>query len=129
MKNTIRSLLVAITAMALLVSCSGNFRQRPDSLAGATKSSIVGKWQGIDSGVNLEFFKDGTFTSAAKDAEDDPLRGKYSFIEDGRIVMEFGGMIGELSGAIILSATISGDELSYPDPGSPGTLWKFRRAK
>ena len=118
MKNTIRSMLVAVTAIALLISCS------------TAKSSIVGKWQEIGGIINdeasLEFFKDGNFSSTSKGAADS-LEGKYSFIEDGRIKMEFSGIAEALYGGVIYRVSISGGEMSLTD--SDGKLSKFSRAK
>jgi hypothetical protein len=112
MKHIAKSLLVIITAIALFVSCS-------------TKSSIVGKWQefGADNGDNetLEFFKDGTVSDVSQRMT---LAGKYSFVEDDRLKLEFGG-IGALAGPMIMHVSISGGELDLTD--QKGKVSKYNR--
>jgi hypothetical protein len=109
MKSMARTLVVLVSAL-LFVSCS-------------LKSSIVGKWQEIGGSETIEFFKDGTISLTSHGIS---LNGKYTFIEDDRIKVEFGGL-GSIAGPILYRASISSGELTLND--SKGKTSKFARVK
>ena len=73
--------------------------------------------------MTLEFVKDGTVIC---DVPEGPLIGKYSYIDDNRIKIEYGG-IGAKLGLIIAKVSITGGKLQLTD--QQGVLTTFQRAK
>ena len=103
-----------LAVVALLVSCSN-------------KSSIVGRWQQDNGPYALEFFKDGTFGFGDNAMSFD---GKYSFVDDTHMKMEFSGGFHTLGGQIAVSpspdaglkATLSSGLLSMQPPSTNTTV-------
>src|SRR5437899_2199112 len=101
--------LLMLAVVAVFVSCS-------------TKSSIVGKWQEIGGTETLEFFKDGTLSVVNKGTA---ITGKYSFLDDTRIKLEIGGIVGALAGSQIVTVSIADGELSLTD--QKGKVSRYRK--
>ena len=101
--RVVKSINISIIAIALLATTMG---------CGGAESQIVGKWQMVDSPEMWEFYSDGTLTSSGGLI---PMGGNYSFIDNDRIRIEFGGL-GALAGPQVFQVEIAGDRLTLvPD--------------
>ena len=84
----------------------------------------MGKWQEVGGdNETLEFFKNG---KANLVSQGKTLAAKYSFVDDGRLKLELGG-VGDAARPVIIHASISGGELTLTDPR--GKLSTYQRAK
>ncbi len=100
-------IIVVLIVLLHLVSCSG------------TRSGIIGKWQEVDGPETVEFFKDGTIKGIAYNGT--VVQGKYTFVENDRIKVEFGR-----EEAVEFKFTISGNEMIlFLQPNNRAT--SFRR--
>lgn len=85
--------------------------------------AIVGKWSEVGRTEKMELFKDGTITIADYGMT---MGGKYTFVDKDRIRVELGGL-GALLGPVVVTISISGDEMTWTMPG--GDVWKYRRER
>ena len=109
MKLTVQSFCFAMLAI-FLVSCSSN-----------SENSIVGKWQ-KDGGTQakVEFYKDGSVTAVAGSNQ---LSGKYEFLDENRLRIDYGGKVG----AMIFKMSILENELVLTEPN--GRISTFKRTE
>jgi uncharacterized protein (TIGR03066 family) len=98
---------------------------------GSAKDQIVGRWRqssGPDGAIyELEFFKDGTVVLVEqKRGSTQQVAGRYSWISDSQIKVEFTGLAA-LLGAVVTDVRMSGDELHMSRfPNEPATLKRVR---
>ncbi|MHB1354991.1 MAG: hypothetical protein ACYCZF_03330 [Anaerolineae bacterium] len=76
------------------------------------RTALLGKWQAED-GSSIEFLRDGTVMVKTLVT----VAGKYSFIDDTRIKIEFEGLLG-LAGPQIYTVRIDDGQLSMTDSNS-----------
>ena len=89
------------------------------------ETAIIGKWETVGVTETIEFFKDGT---VIMDSEERSMSvvGKYKFVDEDRIIFDFGGL-GAMAGPTIFKVTFpSKDVLILSDREGTPTL-KFRR--
>lgn len=86
-----------------------------------SKASIIGKWEMVDTGTTMQFFKDGTIVRVS---EDSMVTGDYMFVDDDHIRVEFGGAA-SIVGPIVFEVTFFEDTLVLTSP--VGGLYEYRR--
>ena len=90
-------LLITILTISLLITgCSA-------------KDKLTGKWVN-DLGSSIEFMKDGTFSEFSMF----PLNGNYSIPENGKLKLEFTGLM-SVMGSLIYDYEIEGNTLTMKD--------------
>lgn len=69
------------------------------------ETDIIGKWEAVGGTETIEFFKDGTVIIDSEERSMSEV-GKYKFVDEDRIIFDFGGL-GALAGPTIFKVTFS----------------------
>ena len=112
MKNTHKTfkvLSILVICLLLISACSPN-------------QKLIGKWQSVQSGETLEFFKDGTISITSFGI---PMTGSYTILDSSSLRIDISGLFG-IGGGQIVEFSVSGDTLTLTANGMSSEYTKVK---
>ena len=111
MKKNVTLILALLLVGSLLTACDGG------------SSALIGKWEHTESGLQMEFIKDGTFTANVSGTE---ITGKWKVTKSELYVtLDVKNSDASSTG---WKFRVSGSTLEFSDPDS-GEITKYTRVK